>query len=300
MSSYYWAKVWIEVLDDPKMGQLSDRLWRRTIELVLMAKELDKDGILPKLKDMAWRLRTTPDILETELFELVKVGVVETREEGWFLVNFEKRQGAMTDAERKARQREREKSETYHGAVTNVSRDGHESSHVTVTNCDTETDKDTDKEKETRACGVDDLIAHFRNSTGFEPPAAGAGSIYVNKWLNPCRDFLELAAGDIQAAKAIMTAAIDYMRRERLTIATPKSLVTVAKNQAGQGQRPHVETAFADVWRLVASKGRHAKPDFDTATMTAIRRAGGYYNLCTMTKEQAEQVFRECYQEAMA
>ena len=61
MASYYWAKFYIEILDDPKMGRLPDRLWRRTCELILLAKERAIDGSLPPLHDMAWRLRLPED-----------------------------------------------------------------------------------------------------------------------------------------------------------------------------------------------------------------------------------------------
>ena len=93
MSSYYWAKVWIEILDDMKMCRLPDRLWRRTIELVLIAKEQrEQDGYLPSLEDMAWRLRTNAELLEAELTDLARVGIVENLVGGWHVTNFTKRQ----------------------------------------------------------------------------------------------------------------------------------------------------------------------------------------------------------------
>jgi len=130
MASYYWAKVYIEILDDAKMGRLSDRLWRRTIELILIAKDTDKDGDLPSLDDMAWRLRTNAELLEAELTDLARVGIVENRVSGWHVANFNKRQDAMTSADRTARHRERVKSQDYHETVTDTERNGNE----TVTN----------------------------------------------------------------------------------------------------------------------------------------------------------------------
>jgi DNA-binding transcriptional regulator YhcF (GntR family) len=146
MSSYYWAKVYIEILDDAKMGRLSDRLWRRTIELILIAKDTDKDGDLPSLDDMAWRLRTNAELLEAELTDMARVGIVENRDGGWHVSNFAKRQGAMTDADRMARSRKRKKAQEYHESVTDMSQSSHD--HVTIRNTDKiREDKETDKRK---------------------------------------------------------------------------------------------------------------------------------------------------------
>ena len=37
MPSKYWIKLYHEVLDDPKMARLPDRLYRRCIEVFLLA-----------------------------------------------------------------------------------------------------------------------------------------------------------------------------------------------------------------------------------------------------------------------
>jgi len=39
MTGNYWIKLYIEILHDAKMGAMSDRLWRRTIEMFLLAGE---------------------------------------------------------------------------------------------------------------------------------------------------------------------------------------------------------------------------------------------------------------------
>lgn len=47
MASKYWIKLYHEILDDHKMGRLPDRLWRRVIELILLAGEQDDEGLHP-------------------------------------------------------------------------------------------------------------------------------------------------------------------------------------------------------------------------------------------------------------
>jgi hypothetical protein len=56
MKTRFWIKLYLEILDDPKMGQLPDGLWRSAIELFLLAGENGNDGLLQPVTDLAWRL----------------------------------------------------------------------------------------------------------------------------------------------------------------------------------------------------------------------------------------------------
>lgn len=114
MPSKYWLKLYHETLDDPKMGRLSDRLYRRTMELFLLAGDTDKDGYLPPLADIAWRLRIPEDALLKDLRGLAEVGIVAEYESGWLVVNFAKRQAPVPGAERTARFRERQREDQYY------------------------------------------------------------------------------------------------------------------------------------------------------------------------------------------
>jgi len=87
-----WVKLWIELLDDTKMGKLPDWLWRRAIELFLLAGENENDGLLQPVTDLAWRLRTSEKRLTESLAALSIVGVVHETPEGWCVTNFKKRQ----------------------------------------------------------------------------------------------------------------------------------------------------------------------------------------------------------------
>jgi hypothetical protein len=112
--AYSWAKIYIEVIDDPKMGLLPDSLWRRVIEMILLAKKSDRDGWLPGVMEMSWSLRMTTEKLETDLAELSKIGIVELKDGNWFLTNFSKRQDAESPTERvrEFRKRSRNADET--------------------------------------------------------------------------------------------------------------------------------------------------------------------------------------------
>jgi len=77
-----WIKLYPEILDDPKIGHLPNWLWRRAIELFLLAGENGADGRLQPVSDMAWRLRITESDLVKSLRTLSKIGVVHETPEG--------------------------------------------------------------------------------------------------------------------------------------------------------------------------------------------------------------------------
>lgn len=133
MAPRYWIKLYIEILDDPKMGIMPDWLWRRAIELFLAAGENGNDGLLPPVTQLAWRLRLPEPKLGEALRALSEVGVVHETPQGWVVTNFAKRQDAVPDAERKRYQRK-------------VSRSRHE--FVTKRDTDTESESDTDTDAE--------------------------------------------------------------------------------------------------------------------------------------------------------
>ena len=128
--SYHWMKLWIDILDDFRMGTLPDSLWRRTIEIFLLARTGGGDGQLPPVHEAAWRLRLTPDELEADLIAIEKAtavdgrpGIVQRTGSGWFVTNFVKRQERMSDAERQRRKRERDGESSHDGNESVTPRD---------------------------------------------------------------------------------------------------------------------------------------------------------------------------------
>ena len=135
MATLYWIKLYTEILDDPKVAMMPDYLWRRMIELFLLAGRLGKGGALPDSKQIAWALRAKESKVEADLEMLSNEGIVRRTNDGWVVVNFEKRQAPSPDTIRKQQQRERSKRDRYgHEDVTNC--DGQ---------CDTECHEDVTK-----------------------------------------------------------------------------------------------------------------------------------------------------------
>ena len=120
--SPYWIKLHIKTLDSYTMSRLPDYLWRRAIELFLLAGENGNDGQLQPVAEIAWRLRIDETKATENLEALSQVGVVEkTRDGGWKVTNFEKYQtGSAESSSRVKRFRDKKKMESQKDEVENV------------------------------------------------------------------------------------------------------------------------------------------------------------------------------------
>jgi hypothetical protein len=111
MTTKFWIKLYLEILDDPKMGRLANHLWRRAVELFLLAGREGNDGALPPVEEMAWTLRLAADKVIEDLHGLAEVGVVHETEPGaWFVTHFKERQTSES-YDRVKRYRERYRNE---------------------------------------------------------------------------------------------------------------------------------------------------------------------------------------------
>ncbi len=111
MSTYTWIKLYIEILDDPKVGLMPDWLKWRMVQLFLVAREINRDGLLGPVAQLAWRLRVMEDDLIRSLRTMSEIGIVAETPDGWLVVNFRKRQEAVSSTERVHQFRKRERNE---------------------------------------------------------------------------------------------------------------------------------------------------------------------------------------------
>lgn len=114
MAAKYWIKLYHEILRDRKMVTMDDHLWRRCIECFLMAGDYDQSGALPPLADMAFELRVSEERLETDLNELMSVGILDVEDGGYIVRQFAKRQATMPKAEYNRRRRNNEQSQEHY------------------------------------------------------------------------------------------------------------------------------------------------------------------------------------------
>jgi len=78
------------------MGRLPNHLWRRAVELFLLAGRGGNDGALPPVEEMVWILWLEKDKLLEELHDLVEIGVVRKTQPGkWLVTNYSKRQAVI-------------------------------------------------------------------------------------------------------------------------------------------------------------------------------------------------------------
>lgn len=142
----YWIKLYTEIIDDPKMALLPDRLWRRVVELFLLAKKANKGGELPRTREIAWLLRIDDvEGVEKDLTEIEKVtGIIIRQGDGWFVANFARRQESVSDVDRKRFSREKKQRDEYKSFMSrNVTDD------VTKRDIEAEEEKETEKREET-------------------------------------------------------------------------------------------------------------------------------------------------------
>ena len=147
MPSNYWIKLYHEILDDPKMGRLPDHLWRRCIELFLIAGDFHKEGHLPELSDMAWRLRSTDEEVTETLNALAAEDIVCQNDTGWIVSHFAARQAAVPGKKRIEQWRDSQRKDTYYGNERATTTQRVSNEVVTNRYADTDTEVDTDPKK---------------------------------------------------------------------------------------------------------------------------------------------------------
>lgn len=235
VKSHYWIKLYHEILDDAKMGRLPDRLWRRSIELFLMAGEEHDGGALPPFPDIAWRLRMDDEELLKDLEALADLGILtQLEDETWFVTNFATRQSPMDNAERQKRYRDRQRSDQYHGNGTDTLQSRNRNETVTKCNVDVDVDRDTDEDTDVdvdnhrnafetweRALGslspliadqIDDLVQEFdEHSSSLPAPSEGAQHT-GDEWVSAA--IREAASSTPRFGVKYVAAILDRWKRE--------------------------------------------------------------------------------------
>ena len=95
-----WIKLYTEILNDPKMGRLSDSEYRTCINLFLLAGHIDHDGELGNTAEVAWALRMSEEVVERDMLGLSALGIVTRRLDGaWYVTKYADRQSRAPSAE---------------------------------------------------------------------------------------------------------------------------------------------------------------------------------------------------------
>ena len=260
MPSFYWIKLYDEILDDPKMGRLSDGAFRFCVNLFLLAGRQDeRDGRLPAFGDIAWLLRLSDADLRAHWEELEKAGIVCMADGVPFVTKFDSRQSALSDAERMRLYRERKRQGKFQ-ENDNVTPERQESNGgVTNRNADIDIDIDKDNtplppkgemggvfndpegnqvfsfEDESEPAEDDEirrsweetlsLIALFEKLTGKKSDPFQRNGRYktsfMDYWVTPLVNMQKVGNGHTAVA---IERGIKEMDDKKLTVATPRSI----------------------------------------------------------------------------
>lgn len=228
MSGKYWIKLYHEILRDRKMFALDDHLYRRVIEMFLMAGENDKEGYLPCLDDIAFTLRDNTEEIETDLNELIRIGILEFRDGYYFVAKFKERQDAMPKAEFNRRRRDKNKLLQY---------DQPDYQPVTNSNAYSNTDKiridtDTDKIRNDEIDDIRELSSIIEKHTGMIN-----GNISPQEYISVIKELVISGATepDIISSK-------EFMLSKGRTIYNIKSLLNPIKVSVSKRNNPPAET----------------------------------------------------------
>lgn len=140
-----WIKLYTEVLHDPKMGRLTDRQYRTCINLFLLAGQIDQDGALPQLDDIAYHLRTDTASLSADAMALAAVGILTQEGDDWTVTRFAERQArnqseTPEQVKRRVTEYRQRKAQACNGDVT--------ACNVSVTACNDIEEKREEKKRE--------------------------------------------------------------------------------------------------------------------------------------------------------
>jgi hypothetical protein len=175
----HWWRAYNEAVDDPKLILLSDKAHRAWFNLMCVASA--NSGILPDIKFIAVKLRTTPQQASSIIAELVQAELIDKRDDGHFEPhNWNGRQyksDVSTERVKRFRKRERNVSSTV---------------SETPPETDTETDVDDAVDASARAGAsgkaafdlAEQLLELAGHSRHAWPPGWCGAPIRVKTWLD--------------------------------------------------------------------------------------------------------------------
>lgn len=160
----YWLKLYTEILDDPKYNRLSDTAKLGMIELLVVAKRVEMDGVLPSMQDICFYTRRQEEWWKPVIAELVEINFIVVVEGKNVIRKFSERQDAVKDTERQRMYREKKNAaEYYHNDnVTNVSR------NVTESREEEESEKEVEVETERDSSTAPALVGYDHQETSDE------------------------------------------------------------------------------------------------------------------------------------
>ena len=119
-----WMKLYYNTLENPAIGKLSDHLYRRFMELYMIAGRESENGVLPCAEHLAWSLRASVKDIEATLSVLTEQGLLEINDGRYCFPDFQEQQETnLTSAERAQRYRNKRVTDAMYSDVTDATQD---------------------------------------------------------------------------------------------------------------------------------------------------------------------------------
>lgn len=158
----------------------------------------------------------------------------------------------------------------------------------------------------TIAAPISDLLGHFHKTTTFlgDPRKPRFKSL----WVDPLERILELTNGNVDEAKALITASVEKAwstkdrKGEPFIVHTPKSIITFASNLAATGKATATAADDDSLWQR-AIQAITRREYTDERLKAAIRAIGGTGRIASASDHDAANLKRQlgaAYRRALA
>ena len=246
-----WVKIYTEILDDVKLSKLTDDQKWRFVQLILLAATCDAAGAfvigesLMTHSDMSWRLRIDIEILEKDIKKMLQVGLLEMVDGMLCVTKFAERQGP-TQAEKREQWRNLQNARRDRIKSSNVINESL-MTHTGVINIEEDIDQDSSRKK-IKHPERQELITYFLAQTGLPAPREADIRTMQKLWWSPMDEILKWNGGEIVIAKEIINQSVDQLKKKRLTISDPNSIIKTARSVYAIRRNPPKDEVFAAEW----------------------------------------------------
>lgn len=280
--NYYWIKLYYDLLDDYKVGNLPDGLKWRFIQCLLMAGELREGGFLPPLEEMAFRIRPiTPESLNDDLARLAKPGLVELKvykdhSERWFVTKFEERQKASDAAMRMREYRKRKKAEKEKSP-----KPPKEKEEDKITDTDNIPYRNARYDCVTIRNGTEDMALTTADVyTAYENAIGPLNKISTDMITDDCKEYgIDRCHDAIKEAEKNGGRSWAYVRK------ILENWQQNGKVKPGPNKHQSVKRLLSLV-KKYSRKGAEAKRKLSKDEWAIVEKMGGWYHVCMMSEEQ--------------
>jgi hypothetical protein len=247
MTSKFWLKLPHRLIHDPEVMMLAPTYRLLVYELALVAGDYEHGGELPLIPHIAYTLHQDAEALTDNMLVLKGVGILTEENGKWYHAAFDTWQEPIGTPERMRAYRQRKKAmeeamPSSYAAVTHRSE--------SVTNVTEEEEVEVENSASQRRARtrtvrapeprqprthkpnpVQPLEDFFVAETMLPAPKPVTRKDFAEHgelWVRPLKMILDASGGSEQKASRILRQAIRQLRKDRMTVSNPKSVLKTA------------------------------------------------------------------------